>query len=378
MKLHLLLCAGMLMGLAGCGTPGAPQPPSLKLPKPVDDLAARRKGPNVLLTWTPPTQTTDRENIRQAGKTEVCRSAPASAMSGCGAAVATLADAQVEHWTKSTIVGKKDFTDTLPPGWIESSPTGFATYALDDFNARGKSAGLSNQVKVPLAPTLDPPSDVQVKVTGDGIELRWTETGNVPAVPKEGRMGHPNTGQPNAGQPELSFFYRVFRQTQGENKPEALVGEVKAGENSVEFVDRNFEWEKTYDYRIEPVTLVKQASGEPIEVEGEDAPPVAVDAKDVFPPAVPTGLQAVFSGVGQKPFIDLTWAPNLEQDLAGYNVYRHEAGGQPAKVNSELVKTPAFRDDKVQTGREYFYTISAVDQRGNESGRSEETRERTE
>jgi fibronectin type 3 domain-containing protein len=39
------------------------------------------------------------------------------------------------------------------------------------------------------------------------------------------------------------------------------------------------------------------------------------------------------------------------------------------------VKTPSFRDDKVQMGHEYFYSVSAVDERGNESGRSEEANE---
>jgi fibronectin type 3 domain-containing protein len=40
-----------------------------------------------------------------------------------------------------------------------------------------------------------------------------------------------------------------------------------------------------------------------------------------------------------------------------------------------LVKTPAFRDMKVVAGKTYFYSVSAADQRGNESARSEETSE---
>ena len=35
---------------AGCGTVGAPQPPSLHLPEPVRDLRASRKGDKVTLT----------------------------------------------------------------------------------------------------------------------------------------------------------------------------------------------------------------------------------------------------------------------------------------------------------------------------------------
>ena len=96
---------------------------------------------------------------------------------------------------------------------------------------------------------------------------------------------------------------------------------------------------------------------------------------DVFPPAVPTGLQAAFSGVGQAPFIDLVWAPDTEADLAGYNIFRHEEGGQPAKLNPDPVKTSAYRDTNVQPGKRYFYSVSAVDERNNESARSEEASE---
>jgi len=39
------------------------------------------------------------------------------------------------------------------------------------------------------------------------------------------------------------------------------------------------------------------------------------------------------------------------------------------------VKTPAFRDSNVAAGRNYFYSVSAIDARGNESARSEEATE---
>ena len=140
-------------------------------------------------------------------------------------------------------------------------------------------------------------------------------------------------------------------------------------------LDSGFTWEKTYDYWLTVVTIVTPENGAEQQVEGDDTPSVTVVAHDVFPPAVPTGLQAVFSGPGQKAFIDLIWAPNTEADLAGYNVYRHEGDGQTIKANSDLVKTPTFRDTGVLAGHQYFYSASAVDVRGNESARSEEAGE---
>src|SRR5438270_635321 len=61
--------------LAGCGTPGAPLPPTLDLPQPPTDLKATRKGDKVTLTWSVPTQTTDRALVKPGhlGATRVCR-----------------------------------------------------------------------------------------------------------------------------------------------------------------------------------------------------------------------------------------------------------------------------------------------------------------
>jgi fibronectin type 3 domain-containing protein len=118
-----------------------------------------------------------------------------------------------------------------------------------------------------------------------------------------------------------------------------------------------------------------------VQVEGDDTPPVRIIAHDVFPPAVPAGLQAAYSGEGQKPFIDLIWAPVTTADLAGYNVYRSEietgssASQQMVKLNSGLVKSPSYRDSAVTSGKTYTYSVSAVDVRGNESQRSETTSE---
>ena len=107
-----------------------------------------------------------------------------------------------------------------------------------------------------------------------------------------------------------------------------------------------------------------------IEVEGDDSNLVHLMAHDVFPPAVPSGLQAVFSSVGQKPFIDLTWAPNTESDLAGYIVYRRSDGSSFVAVSTAPIKAPAWRDNDVHPGQKYYYTVAAVDVRGNHSAQS--------
>jgi hypothetical protein len=108
--------------------------------------------------------------------------------------------------------------------------------------------------------------------------------------------------------------------------------------------------------------------------------PQVLFAHDVFPPATPSGVQAVFSGAvaGQPPAIDLTWTPDLDRDLAGYFVFRRlqqEPASAAVKLNTQPVKAPAYHDTAIAAGNTYVYSVSAVDERGNESQPSEEASE---
>jgi hypothetical protein len=361
---RLLLLLGVAALLPGCGYPGVPIPPELELPKPVSDLRAVRKGGKVYLSWTIPTLTTDRQSLRRLGPTRICRSF-AGSMNQCGppageALAPVLAKGPPKKNPPKLIAA---YVDSLP-FYAETTLDARVTYAVEVLNDSLRSAGLSNQVTVPAAPTLPPPSDFAAQISAEGVVLRWKES------------------TPPANSPEVRHAYRIYRRLENGDR-DVLVAEVSAGSHP--FVDHGFEWQKTYYYRMTVVTLLSSSScvesaaaaqcSTDQSLEGEDTPTVKVFADDKFPPSVPVGLQAVFSGVGQPPFIDLVWTPVPEADLAGYNIYRHEEGLPPVKVNSELAKAPAFRDTSVQPGKQYFYSVSAVDARGNESARSQETSE---
>jgi hypothetical protein len=347
-KLSLGLCAVAL--LAGCGTPGDPISPSLELARPVTDLRATRKGDKIVLTWSAPSLTTDRHNITHPGEIELCGSL-GSPVRECGQPVAKL-PTPGSPAKNSGAKPQITYADHLPARLQFENPTANIYYAVAVLNSYGRTAGLSNQVQIPAAPALPPPANFQTHLSADGVRLSW-EPVEAPAV---------------SG---VRFAYRVYRREKGTNR-DVIAGEVPVA-TGASWLDQGFEWEKTYEYHASVVTLVAQTSGEQ-QVEGEDTTSVTVIAHDIFAPATPSGLQAVFSGPGQKPFIDLVWAPNTETDLAGYNIYRG-AGSQPLKVNSELVKASAYRDSGIAAGSQYSYSVSAVDVRGNESARSEEATE---
>ncbi len=351
-KFAMLLGACLL--LASCAQTGPPLPPSLEIPRPPSDLRATRKGNAVTLTWSEPRLTTDRQSVRYFGPTRVCRSTAAE-MIECGNPVREV-PAPARRTSQAQQETPQTATDMLPAALEEQNPAGEITYAVEVLNRDGRSAGLSNRVRVPAAPTWPPPTDLTAALSDDGVSLTWTA------------LAETKDNSP------LYHRYRIYRRDESSGK-DAIAGEIAAGATGpTHFLDSGFEWEKTYLYRITVVTVVPQAKGE-VQVEGEDSPPVRVVAHDVFPPAVPPGLQAVASGEGQKPFVDLIWAPVTNSDLAGYNVYRREAEGSAVKLNSELVKSPAYRDNAVAPGKTYSYSVSAVDVRGNESALSQEARE---
>jgi hypothetical protein len=363
--------------LAACASMAPPQPPSLDLPKPPTDLRAVRKGDTVILTWTVPDRTTDKQKIRSGGATQICRGSEAP-LTQCGTPVGQALPLKAnrsggksveEKPAKEKPAGSKSgedkvttsYTDSLPAATLSDNPSADAIYAVEVLNADGRSAGLSNQVRVPTIRTLPPPSDFEAKVTKEGVVLNWRDEHDAASFDSA------NSGE------RVRYSYRVFRRQEG-SEQKNLVGDVPAGVHTL--TDSAFEWEKTYFYRVETVIVVTRPDKTELQIEGADSAEVKVFADDVFPPAVPAGLQAVFSGPGQQAFIDLVWAPVTDLDLNGYNVYRREEGSAWVKINSQVVKTPAYRDTNVAAGKNYVYTVSAVDVRGNESARSDETSER--
>ena len=157
--LKFLLAVGAPLMFTACASIGPPQPPSLELPKPPMDLRATRKGDHVTLTWTDPSVTSDRQRIRSAGPTRICRGLDRE-LTQCGTPVG---EAAVQPGPGAAPSSKQktsqSYTDSLNGQLLSDDPPRSITYAIEVLNASGRAAGLSNQVRIPLARTLPPPQD---------------------------------------------------------------------------------------------------------------------------------------------------------------------------------------------------------------------------
>ena len=338
--------------LSGCGTPGAPQPPSLNLPDPVADLSATRAGDQVTLHWTNPARNTDHTALKSNVTARVCRSEGKGPCNTVGS-------------DQSVTAGKPgSFAETLPPTLSSEEPRPLS-YFVELSNSKGRSAGLSNPATVLAGRAPGPVVGLKAALYRDGVVLSWTADGERRAVRLQRKL---------LSAPEQKAHEGLLPPTPQPVEQNLMVE--ATGENS-HAIDKTVQFGEKYEYRAQRVSSV-DVNGSHLELLGELSPPVDVEVENVFPPTVPSGLAAVATaGQGDaSPSIDLSWQPDTEADLAGYIVYRREQGGEWQRISRPApVVEPAFHDAQVEAGHTYQYAVSAVSKSGHESARSAETQE---
>jgi len=345
-----ILVAGSTMG---CGAPGSPQPPSLKLPTPVLNLSAVRIGNSVRLAWTMPTRTTDHLALQHPVTVRVCR-APENGL------CANLASLSFPPGAAGA------YTDELPAD-LAQGPDRLLRYEVILNNHAGKSAGPSNAAY--SAAGVSPPAVTGLtgQVRADGVLLSW---------------------QP-AAEPQRSVSYRIERVQLDAPAPkeapksplapavpaaaQTLVVHGKGGEDPGHAIDSSALFNQRYRYALERVATLA-VSGKPVEVQGMPSDAIVVVTTDVFPPGVPQGLVAVADAAAGA--IDLSWSPDSDSDLAAYHVYRRDVHGDvPAQRIASVGVETSYRDAGAQPEHTFAYSVSAVDESGNESKRSPEVEE---
>ncbi|HEY3991043.1 MAG TPA: fibronectin type III domain-containing protein [Acidobacteriaceae bacterium] len=361
-----ILGGGLASLLAGCAAPAAPQPPTLNLPQPVRDLAAKRIGDSVHLTFTVPRKTTDKLPVRGAVTASLCRSVETGPCQSAG----TLA---IPDQRQSSAM------DDALPAELRQGPPRLLTYKVSILNRAGKSAGESDSAYT-LAGVAPPQvAAFTVSPRRNGIVLAWQGI----EVPAGANLRVDRTlisAPPQPENSEASHNSLTGRKTAAEPAEQVLRMPEAASEQRSFAIDTTAHTGNSYRYiaqRIQQVTL----GGHTLEIASQPSAPAETAYRDVFPPPMPTGL--VSAADTSAKAIDLDWTPDVDPGLAGYIVYRRAVsspGGSsetPQRISpaGKPVTTSAWSDTTALPGRRYAYSVSAIDVSGNESQRSTEVQD---
>ncbi len=305
-----------------------------------------------------PRRTTDKLPIKQPVSIRVCRRVESSGCVTVGEVPGT---------------GKPDghFDDVLPPELVNGTVR-LLSYTVEVRNRAGHSAGSSNEAFSASGAAPAAMTGFAAEVRADGVVLRWhaaSVEGEQPAIRIHRVLVVPAGAAP-AKSTNASF---------GKGSPltaeQTLKVSLTGGTDPGKALDPDAAFGQKYTYTAARV-LERSVAGHTIEVVDSPSDAVSVETQDVFPPHTPEDLAVVT--VPEEKAVDLSWAPVADKDLAGYLVYRREVNGAgaPERISPATpILAPSFRDAKAEPGHTYAYSVSAVDQAGNESPRSAEVQE---
>lgn len=334
---------------AGCGVQGPPLPPRVERPEAVKDLTVMQKGQVFSLTFTSPQRATDGERLTKPVEIQIFRSVTAPGANAPATLAATapwtvLTPEQVRRFTTDS---KILYAARLSDAEFRTSQGSTFTFAVRGvtygFRHRAIEGALSNLVRATLLDVSGPIQGLRARGTEKAVALEWTP----PAQTLTG------------GPPSALTGYRVYRSESDEKGSYSLLARTVAPL----YRDSETQFDHPYYYKVQAVF-----KGDNSIAESEESSPVEITHRDVFPPAAPENLTALYAAGA----VELVWSASPEPDLAGYNVERREDAGSFAQVNEQLVHTPVYRDATVAAGHEYFYRVTAVDFAGNASPPSQE------
>lgn len=342
----------LLIGGLSCGKRRPPLPPNERVVQ-RPEISGFQRGDRVILSWKMPIRNAPKGSLLNIKRADVYRlteplAAPAST-------------SEEEFSNRSTLVaaieiGEKDFGAKTLQYRDELQFAGQPVriiYALRFVNESGQKAAFSNFfVLEPAASVASAPTSLQTTVTQDAIKLSWiAPTGNI-----------------NGTTPVNLLGFNVYR-SESEAVPAKLLTPTAISGN--EFEDRFFEFKKDYFYFIRAVS--NGSDGQP--VESSESNIAKVTPADVFPPSAPSAVTIAATPTS----ISIFFPVNPETDVVGYSIYRSTDPGLPKKdwqlLTKELLTTNTFIDEDVDSGKTYYYYVTATDKFKNVSEPSEAVNE---
>jgi predicted phage tail protein len=353
----LSLCVFVLAiaSISGCGKRRPPLPPVERVLQRTEFLSGAQQGNEVILSWPAPQRNAPDSSIQSIRRIDVYRLAEKP-----GAPLGLTED---EFSARATLVGSVTFEQIQTAGdtityrdalELAGQPTRLR-YAIRYVNASGQRASFSNfltiepAARIAQAPTLS----TAVKLAEDSITISW----------------QPPAANIDNSTPVNLLGYNVYRTDESQTEP-ANQPLNTAPISGTEYSDKNFQFGNNYRYIVRAVSLGTGGA----QVESLNSNAVAAAPVDKFPPAAPE-RPSIAAPEPSSARLAIFFAANKEPDIAGYYVYRSTDPNLPkpswTKLNAQLVTRTTFQDDKVESGKTYYYYIVAVDKAGNVSPPSE-------
>jgi hypothetical protein len=356
-----LLFAGLLIAVAGCGKKGPPLPPLRRLPAAPAEFAVSRRGATVALQFAIPRANTDGSTPADVDRVDIYAiDGPSAAMPDDvikrGTRIASVKVnppkdpdqpevsvlpaeppkrkgkriSLVEGLDQGAVAHLSDALADALAGPAESDTALLRSYVAVGVNGHGRRGAVS-QARASLVTPPPAPSAPTISYDEKTITVEW----KAPAV-GDGK----------------TLAYRVY--VPGERERALTDKPIEA----TRFEDTRIEWGAERCYVVRAVETANNLS-----VESEASSSTCDTLTDTFPPAAPTGLQAVsVDGV-----VDLFWETNGEADIAGYIVYRAIAPETKlVPVTPAMLTVPGFRETVPRNTR-VLYAVQALDTVGNAS-----------
>ena len=347
-KAPLAVLALVLLSAHGCGKRGVPLPPEERVQQRAE-LTGFQRGNQMILSWRMPARNAPTGSVQNISRVEVYRLAePLSApltMSEEEFAARSVVIASLPVTDADFGLKTMQYRDTLE---FAGQPVRLR-YSIRFVNSSGQRAAFSNFFLIePAARVASAPSSLSATVGQDAIILAWT----------------PPVQNVDGSTPANVLGYNVYRSLSARETAKLLN---QAPVNQTTFADRTFEFTKEYFYFVRAVSA--GTGGEP--VESLESPIVAVRPLDTFAPGAPASITIAAT----PTTISLFWPPNPEADVAGYRIYRTTDAAKPKtewdQLTRDIQTANTFIDTRVETGKTYYYYISAADKFGNVSPPSE-------
>lgn len=379
--LALPVCLLLGAAVAGCGKKGDPEPPIRLVPAGTDQLAAVRRGDELLLELPYPQTTaagTPLPGLSEVAVWQLVWPVPG------GASGPPEVDERrfLVAATPVRLVGAEELPEvvrgdrialTLPVPEPPEAAAGAAavTVSVKTSGPGGEESAFSNRVSFLLAQPPEPPTGLEAEGGPGGVRLEWSwegeeaEAGGEPVAVEEAVEGEASAEAGEAEESGLAGF-NVYRRKATERTYGPPLRAVGAAIRA--FTDEGALFGERYIYAVTAV-----ASRRPVVIESRLAEEVEVDYRDLYPPPVPEGLVAlVQTEEAREGRVRLVWEASRTPDLAGYLVYRRSPDTQEFRpLTPEPIPATEYQDRDLAAGATYTYRVTAVDRTGNESAPSE-------